>query len=243
MWHRFRFVLLGVLAVIVIGVSVWWFASPAPVRPVPVERAPAREEHASRIPTKGTTPRTLSHAAGAPDATPLATVPASTADENSPEADPLRANWQAVDLEDVRRALPDNIYWKLSAPTKDPQLQEWRDAERARWNVEYGKILSGTASEQEIRAYYDQRARMSGDYVEFATYILDHYGDTLPERDTGLLKLARRLNLARLEEIPRKVEEALQRKQAQDAARAAWLADQAQFGGGDADPSGPGAAP
>jgi hypothetical protein len=147
-----------------------------------------------------------------------------------------------VDLDEARKALPDNLYWKLSAPTNDPQLQEWRDAERARWNVEYGKILSGTATEEEIRAYYDQRARLSGDYVEFATYVLDHYGDTLPERDTGLLKLARRLHLARLEEIPRKVEEALQRKQAQDAARAAWLADQAQFGG-DADSGDPAAAP
>ena len=234
MGRRFRFLVLVVLAVIGIAAGVRWWAAPARLAPVIAARPPAPAEHASGVPTKGSAVPTVSHAAAVPSAPPPATVPQNTADENSPEADPLRANWEAVDLDEVRKALPDNIYWKLSAPTKDGELLEWRDAERKRWNVEYGKVLSGTASEEEIRAYYDQRARVSGDYVEFATYLIDHYGEQLPERDVNMLKLARRLNLARLEEIPRKVEEAMQRKQAQDAARAAWLADQAQFGGGDA---------
>ena len=243
MGQKFRFRLLAVVAVIAVGAAVWWLGSPARVDTAASEPAPARQAHASRIVATGTPAPTVVHAAAPHDATPAPTVPASTADENSPEADPLRANWEAVDLDEARKALPDNLYWKLSAPTKDPQLQEWRDAERARWNVEYGKILSGTATEEEIRAYYDQQARRSGDYVEFATYLLDHYGETLPERDVNMLKLARRLNLARIEEIPRKVEAAMERKQAQDAVRAAWLADQAQFGGGDPDASDPGAAP
>lgn len=233
MGQRFRFLLVAVVVVIAAGAAVWWFAAPARVRPAPSAPSPAREEHASRVAANANPAPTLARAAAPANATPPATVPASTADATSPEADPLRANWEAVDLDEARKALPDNLYWKLSAPTTDPQLQEWRDAERARWNVEYGKILSGTASEEEIRAYYDQQARRSGDYVEFATYLLDHYGETLPERDANMLKLARRLNLARIEEIPRKVEEAMGRKQAQDAARAAWLADQAQYGAGD----------
>ena len=43
-------------------------------------------------------------------------------------------------------------------------------------------------------------------------------------------QVARRLHQARLEEIPRKLEEAFERKRAQDAARQAWLADQERFG-------------
>lgn len=143
--------------------------------------------------------------------------------------DPMAQAWSTVDLDEVRRAMPDNLYFKLSVPTKDEAVLEERAAERARWNVEYGKVLSGTGTEEEIRAYYDQRARLSGDYVEFTTYLLDRYRDTLPERDIGLLELARRLHLARLEEIPRQVEEAGERKRKQDEARAAWLADQAEF--------------
>ena len=41
--------------------------------------------------------------------------------------------------------------------------------------------------------------------------------------------LARRMHLSRLEEVPRKVEEAFARKRQQDEARAAWLADEAEF--------------
>jgi hypothetical protein len=148
-----------------------------------------------------------------------------------PDSDELAAAWATVDMDELRAAMPDNLYWQLGMPTRDEQVQETRAAERERWNVEYGKVLSGTASEEEIRAYYDQRARLSGDYVEFTSYLLDHYRDQLPERDVGLLELARRLHLARLEEIPRQVEVALQRKQQQDEARAKWLADEAAFSG------------
>jgi hypothetical protein len=166
-----------------------------------------------------------------PNRLPAADVPGVTAGEkdSEPDDEAMAAAWASVDMDEVRKAMPDNLYWKLSVPTKDPQVIEERAAERARWNVQYGKILSGTAGEEEIRAFYDQRAQLSGDYVEFTTYLLDHYGGVLPERDVGMLKLARRLNQARLEEIPRKIEEAFERKRAQDAAREAWLADQAGF--------------
>jgi hypothetical protein len=168
---------------------------------------------------------------------PSAATPDVAADEGhtEPDDEAMAAAWAAVDMDEVRKAMPDNLYWKLSVPTKDPQVLAEREAERARWNVEYGKILSGTASEEEIRAYYDNRARLSGDYIEFATYLLDHYESTLPERDVGMLKLALRLHRARLEEIPRKVEEALERKWTQDAAREAWLKDQAAFGSANSD--------
>ena len=51
----------------------------------------------------------------------------------------------------------------------------------------------------------------------------------LPERDLRLLELARELHLARLEEYPRNLSDALERREAHEAARRAWLEDQARF--------------
>ena len=141
--------------------------------------------------------------------------------------------WAAVDLDAVRRALPDNIYWTMSAPTKDEDVLRERAEERARWNAAYGKVLSNTATEQEIDDYYAHRDRLASDYIQFATYILENYGTQLTIRDLGLLKVAVELNLAALEQIPREIEEAQRRRIAHQRAREAWLRDQAEFGGGD----------
>lgn len=216
-------------AFVVAAIAVaWWFvpgakeSRPAPDPQRPVETgsvgdrvAPAREVRL---------PESLPSAAG-PDVPPFEPGP-------NFENESIQAAWSAVDMEEVRRALPGNLYWTLSMPTQDPKVEEERKTERDRWNVEYGKILSGTGTAEEITAYYDQRARLSSDYIEFTTYLIDHYGKTLSERDVGLLELARRLHAARLEEIPRKIEEAMERKRQQDEARAAWLADEAQFKSG-----------
>jgi hypothetical protein len=150
--------------------------------------------------------------------------------------DPLTAfddesgkRWSTVDLNAVRAAMPDNLYWTMSVPTKDPAVLQARQAERERWNVEYGKVLSSTATEQEIRDFYAHRQRVSLDSIEFANYLLAHHGPQLPERDVGMLKLAVKLHLARLEELPRQIAEALDRSKAHDAARRAWQEDQAAF--------------
>ena len=156
-----------------------------------------------------------------------------------PETDPLEqadGSWAEVDLEAVRAAMPHNLYWTMSVPTKDPEVLREREEERARWNVEYGKVLSNTATAQEIDAYYAHRRRLSTDYVEFAGYLLAEYRDKLPKRDVGLLKLAVDMHLARLEEIPRQIAEAHERRTAHDAARRAWLEDQQAFEG-DAEPT------
>ena len=94
--------------------------------------------------------------------------------------------WASVDLEAARRAMPDNIYWRMSAPTKDEDVLRARAEERARWNEAYGKVLSNTATEQEIDAYYAHRDRLASDYVQFATYILENHGAQLTIRDLGL---------------------------------------------------------
>jgi hypothetical protein len=219
---------VGILTIAALA-ALWWFA------PGPADRAVSSGTHRASA-----TPRGRKSVAMAPEsALPGPVAPASKPDvpaaENAPESadEQMSMGWEAVDLEEVRKAMPDNLYWKRSMPTKDPKVEEERDAERERWNVEYGKILSGTASEQEIRAYYDYQAKLNGDSIEFTTYLLDHYREQLPERDVGLLELASRLHRARLEEIPRKFEEALERKHKQDAAREAWRAGETDFGAAD----------
>ncbi len=222
--------------VVVLAVVVWLALVPAKRTESPDSAAPRKVEPNQAAASAGAAafPKIAPPTSAAPEMPALATTPGADGED-------IPQGWAAVDLDEVRKALPDNQYWKMSAPTTDPDLLKWREEERARWNTQYGKVLSGNASEKEIRDYYDQRAQVAGDDVEFSTYLLDHYGDKLPERDVNMLKLARKLNQARLEEIPRKIEEALARKQKQDDARAAWLADQKAFGadgsGGDTDPN------
>jgi hypothetical protein len=104
-----------------------------------------------------------------------------------------------------------------------------RGETRARWNTEYGKILSNTASAEEIDAYYAERQALAQDYVDFATYLLATYGEQLTVRDVGLLKVAIELNLARLERFPRDIADAHERRAAHDAARRAWREQQDLF--------------
>jgi hypothetical protein len=137
--------------------------------------------------------------------------------------------WAKVDMEAVRAAMPDNLYWTMSLPTKDPDVLAAREKERERWNVEYGKVLSNTATEDEIHAYFAHRDRLASDYIQFITHVLENYGEDLTLRDIGLLKVAAELNLGRLEEIPRQMADALERRKAHAAAREAWLRDQEAF--------------
>lgn len=218
------------LAVALVVVAWWLFSGARPQQTRPVDAAAKREAGEPQV-AAPTPPVEEPQAAapapppGDPEGEAAAPVPE---DEAGP--DEIALAWSKVNLDQVRAALPDNLYWQNQAPTTDEAILEQREQEKARLNDEYGKILSGNASEEEIRQYYDYKAKVSGDAMEFSTYLLDHYGGDLPERDVGLLELARKLHAARLEEIPRKLEEALDRKHEQDAARAAWQADEREFG-------------
>lgn len=165
----------------------------------------------------------------APSEAEVEAPPAPEETPGGPTLEEMGGPWALVDMEEIRQAMPYNLYWEQAAPTDDARLVRQREEDRERWNVEYGKVLSGNATEEEIQAYYAYRQKLFADYVEFVSYVLDHYQDELPEQDVGLLELARRLHLARLEEIPRRIQEATERKQQQDAAREAWLADEADF--------------
>jgi len=167
------------------------------------------------------------------EAPPPADEPAAPrASEASPD---LPLGLGAVDLEEVRAALPDNLYWQTSAPTNDPAVLEQREREKAHRNEQYGKILSGTGTEEEILDYYDHRMRASTDYIQFVDHLLEHYSSDLTDQDLGLLHLAKRLHQARLEEIPRRLQEAKERKAEQDEARRAWREGEREFLSDDAE--------
>jgi hypothetical protein len=127
-----------------------------------------------------------------------------------------------VKLEEVRARLPDNLYWKRDAPTKDPEELRRRAEEEQRWNELFGKVQAGEATEEEIQRYYDYRRQLSEDYIAFASLMLTEYGDRLPERDQGLIALSIRMHRDRLAEVPRQLDEALARKRLQDQRREQW---------------------
>ncbi|MFT7372966.1 MAG: hypothetical protein ACI9T9_001660 [Oleiphilaceae bacterium] len=145
-----------------------------------------------------------------------------------PEGDPAWA-WAKVDIDRLQSEMPDNLYWELAAPTADEWLIEHRKETKAYWDEAYGQILSNNASEQQIRDYYSHQHQVSTDYIVFATQLLNRHINDLPERDVSFQKLARNLHLARLEELPKKLTNAMERRKAQEARRAAWLADKTSF--------------
>ena len=206
-------IIAGSVLLLLIGLVVRWRSPDAPAarpRPAAVHAAPETGDQAS-APQKA--PRPWAE----PDADPFADGQAS------------HGTWEALDLNAVRAALPDNLYWKMAAPTKDPELLRWREEERERWNVEYGKVLSNTATSDEIDAYFAGRKRLSDDYLEFVVHVLTNYGGAIPREGVALLKLAGEMHAARLEEMPRQIAEAHARHEAHDAARRAWLEDQKTF--------------
>jgi len=145
-----------------------------------------------------------------------------------PEGDPAWS-WAKVDINRLQKEMPDNLYWELAAPTSDEWLLEHRKEIKTHWEKEYGKILSNKASEKQIRDYYTHQHKVSTDYIVFATQLLDRHSKDLPERDVSFQKLARNLHLARLEELPKKLSNAMDLRKKQEERRAAWLADKEAF--------------
>lgn len=123
-----------------------------------------------------------------------------------------------VDLERLRRRLPDNLYWRIEAPTKDPQVLQWREAQERHWNGLNHKVLSHSATEEEIREYYAHRRKVSEDLVAFAHLVLQEYGPRLPEAERGLYELSLWMHYTRLEELPQQLESALATRHASNHA-------------------------
>jgi hypothetical protein len=198
-------------------------ASTAPQRSGAVVPA---EAPAVGAPSRSDAPPADDHAEVRP---PL--LPEAGSDAEAPQA------FASIDLDAVRKAIPDNAYWDNLAPTQDPRLLGDRERAAQRRNELYGKILSGTGTDDEIRQYFDERTHLSSDYVRFVDWVIEHQSGDLSEQDLELLHVAKRLHLARLEEIPRRMQEAFDRRAKQDAARAAWQAEQRDFESDDGSPA------
>lgn len=143
-------------------------------------------------------------------------------EKRPPEAMPMYFDLGDLDFESLQRRTPDSLYWLLAAPTDDPAVLEARAQARRRRNEQFGKVVSNTASVEEIHDYYAYRRKLSEDYIEVLQLILDEHGDDLSERDTGLFELTVSMHSARLAEIPSKLAEALERKAEHDRVKEEW---------------------
>jgi hypothetical protein len=124
-----------------------------------------------------------------------------------------------IDLDSLRAQIPDNLYWKYDAKTSDVEVAKER-AERARQrNATYGRIQANEATEGEIRAYYDERRRLSNDYLQLTQLVLDGKAGEVSERDRGLFELTANLHRDRLKQIERDQADALSRLASKAAAQ------------------------
>jgi hypothetical protein len=194
------------IAVLAMLLAVAWLTRRAPP---PTERAAAEQP--------APTPRVD------PPPPPVAATPAPVAEAaaRTAPAEP-EPELASIDVERLRARLPDHPYWRWVAPTNDPELLRARAAHDRELNELYGKVLSGTGTDDDIRRYFDERRRVSEDAISFAKAALEDLGSDAAERDRGLLELAITLHTARLEELPRRQDEAFARKREQDARREAW---------------------
>lgn len=207
--------------VAVVGLAVLLWPSEAPREAAPAG-APSVADAPVAPPTSG---EPLPGGAAPPAVAGSSAVPALSRSPESPPPEDV-PQVHPVDLEALRAQLPDNLYWELGAPTKDPEVLKRREDDARRWNDLYGKVLSGMATEEEVRHYYTHRRRVSEDFMAFAATVLAEYGDRLPEQERGLYELSIDMHRTRLAELPAQEQDALARGQAQQRRREAWRQSQ-----------------
>lgn len=117
-----------------------------------------------------------------------------------------------LNLEALRPQIPNNRYWELDAPTQEVGVAKQRAARAKKRNDDYGRILANEAEVSEIRAYYDERRRVSTDYLELTELVLAGKAGELTERDRGLFELSANLHRERLKQIERDQAAALDRR-------------------------------
>jgi len=203
---------------------LWWLA--AGLAMVLFVAFVAAQLRAAPVSPPATTPlQPLAQAEPAPAPAPPASAPQPPRSEENPPPEPKESPRSPVDLAVLKRQLPDNLYWTLGVQTDDPLVLAERAKAERHWNVQFGKIQSGEASEDELHGYFEHQRRLHQDYLDFSAHVLNQYGEQLSERDRGLFELGVRMNKDRLDELPRLETEALARKQAQDRKRADWEAN------------------
>jgi hypothetical protein len=142
-----------------------------------------------------------------------------------------------IDLREAKALMPDNIYWQQGAPTKDPAELARREEEKKKRNEEYGRVLAGDASEDEVRAYYDYKKRVSEDYLQFSEFMARRYKGSEHTEMVGLLDMATKMHSELLQQLPAELEEALQRARDRAKVREDWQRQKEEFGDVPPDPS------
>jgi hypothetical protein len=135
-----------------------------------------------------------------------------------------------IDLREAKTLMPDNIYWQQGAPTKDPDELARREAEKKKRNEEYGRVLAGDASEDEVRSYYDYKKKVSEDYLEFSEFMARRYRSSDHKEMVGLLDMATKMHAEKLSQLPAELEDALARAKEREKVREDWRRQQEEFG-------------
>lgn len=138
------------------------------------------------------------------------TAGASAASPENPFGGPAAS--YPLNLELLRPQIPNNLYWELDAPTRDVEVAKQRAARAKKRNDDYGRILSNEAEEGQIREYYDERRRISNDYLQLSALVLEGKAGEVSERDRGLFELTVNLHRERLKQIERDQLDALARR-------------------------------
>jgi hypothetical protein len=138
--------------------------------------------------------------------------------------------WGEIDLREAKALMPDNLYWKNGAPTKDPEVLAARDEERRRRNEEYGRVLAGDANEDEVRAYYDYKKKLSADYLEFSEFMSRRYRNSENKEFIGMLELAMKMHAQKLKDLEGELEASIQKSRDAARAREEWQRQKEELG-------------
>jgi hypothetical protein len=213
----------------VAAIALLLYAMSGSRKPAPIAAAPAPEPAAS-APELSPRPRTGELR------TPARPASIPQAPEDVPYIEGLV--YGDIDLREAKELMPDNLYWKWGSPTKDEKLLEERAQERRRRNEEYGRVLAGDANEDEVRAYYDYRRKLSSDYLEFAEFMARRHRNSENEQFRGMLDLAVNMNADRLKQLAADEEAALAKSRDQARLREEWRRQQEEFRAAGAGPVG-----
>jgi hypothetical protein len=96
------------------------------------------------------------------------------------------------------------------------RIPSWGEEGGRHWNGLDSKVRSNTATEEEIREYYEHRRKMSEDLVTFTRLVLEEYGAELPEAERGLYERSLRMHHTRLEKLAQQARTALDRRRLQE---------------------------
>jgi hypothetical protein len=135
-----------------------------------------------------------------------------------------------LDLREALALMPDNLYWQRGSPTKDPEVLARREAEEKKRNEEYGRVLAGDASEDEVKAYYDYKKRLSSDYLEFSEFMSRRFKNADNKEFVGMLDLAMKMHAERLKLLDGELADALELSRERAKVREDWKRQQEEFG-------------